>query len=225
MLPSTSLNLPRSPRYFPVRFYLVSLHRRRFFRRSGKRKRDHCDRGNRERRWQWRRRRWVTEERRGEERRGTSNAISHAVEAILSRQTPRKSPPGIFAAGHLRAEISSPEIRENWERRRSSCVRSYMCVVVRRSSACTCEAQRYEGYFSNGISGGSEGSRGSIDRRPIVGADQRRAATSRGENASHIRYPRYVYCGTFIARKPRRVIDKRVHLLSRLIKFGKGWVA
>lgn len=204
MLPSTSLNLPRSPRYFPVRFYLVSLHRRRFFRRSGKRKRDHCDRGNRERRWQWRRRRWVTEERRGEERRGearrgTSNAISHAVEAILSRQTPRKSPPGIFAAGHLRAEISSPEIRENWERRPDVLV---VCARIRVSwfdarPACTCEAQRYEGYFSNGISGGSEGSRGSIDRRPIVGADQRRGNVAGRKcepySISAVRLLRYFY--------------------------------
>lgn len=62
-------------------------------------------------------------------------------------------------------------------------------------------------------------SRGSIDR-----PDDRRGGSANesitGENASHIRYPRYVYRGTFIARaEPRRVIDKRVHLLSRLIKF------
>lgn len=153
--------------------------------------------------------------------RRASNAISHAVEAILSRQTPRKSPPGIFAAGHLRAEISSPEIRENWERRCRCvcCERMYACA--RRGNGrprvcvCVCETQ---GYFTDGINGGSEGSRGSIDRRPIVGADQRGGIV--GENTSHIRYPRYVYCGTFIAREPRRVIDKRVHLLSRLIKFG-----
>lgn len=143
----------------------------------------------------------------------------------LSRQTPRKSPPGIFAAGHLRAEISSPEIRENWERRPVLVVCARICVswfdarprvrVKRRDTRDTSATVLAEEARDPGDRLIAARSSGRISV----------AATSRGENASHIRYPRYVYCGTFIARKPRRVIDKRVHLLSRLIKFGKGWVA
>lgn len=65
--------------------------------------------------------------------------------------------------------------------------------------------------------------------RPIVGADQqqqrqrqrqrqRRAGT---KMRTIFDISRHVYCGTFIAREPeRRVIDKRIRLLSRLIKFG-----
>lgn len=179
----------------------MSLHRRRFFRRSGKRKRDHCDRGNRERRWQWRRRRWVTEERRGEERRGEARHkqrnLTRCGSDTLASDSQEISSGNLRRGTPARRDLLPRDPGKLGTSPRSSCVRSYMCVVARRSSACTCEAQRYEGYFSNGISGGSEGSRGSIDRRPIVGADQRRGNVAGRKcepySISAVRLLRYFY--------------------------------
>jgi len=98
------------------------------------------------------------------------------------------------------------------------CVCLYVRMRVRRVCA---EHQGYEGYFGVGVSEGSEGDPGDrLIARPIVGADQRaKASRAKMRAIFDIR-------GTFIAallscaREPRRVIDKRVHLLSRLIKFG-----
>lgn len=186
---SASLNLPRSPHYSPVRLYPVSLHRRRFFRRGGKRKRVAIAiEGNRAGRGKGK---------------STPNAISHVVEKRYSRvRLPRKSPPGIFVAGHLRARRSPPlRSGENWERRGCICVcvRACTCTCV-RCVYCTCGASGLRGILRRRCWRRKRGrSRGSIDRPP----DRRGGSAGEsvtGENASHIRYPRYVYRGTFIVR-------------------------
>lgn len=136
---SVFLNLSRSPALLPCLLLSVSLHRRCFFRRDGKRKRTIATEGNRS-------------GGRAGKGKSTPNAISHAVEKRYSRvRLPRKSPPGIFAAGHLRARRSPLRSRENWERRSCVCVCVDICIYrtcKRARSLCACaERQGYGGYY------------------------------------------------------------------------------
>lgn len=122
----------------------------------------------------------------------TPNAISHVVGKRYSRvRLSRKSPPGIFAAGHLRAR-RSPLLRsgENWERRRCMCARAYVDAVCRNRPSyvrvcvcvCVCGTSRIRGIFRHrSVGGGSERDPGDrLIARPIVGAD-RRAKASRAK--------------------------------------------
>lgn len=98
----------------------------------------------------------------------TPNAISHAVEKRYSRvRLARKSPPGIFAAGHLRARRSPPPgSGENWEHVAAVyvSVHMYMCLHVRMRARRVCaECQGYGGYFGIGAGEGSEGEIPEID--------------------------------------------------------------
>lgn len=93
-----------------------------------------------------------------------------------------------------------------------------MCIVCVNARPCVCA--EHQGYL--GISVLAKEARGSIDRPP----DRRGGSASESvtdEDASHIRYPVRLSRHFSRAREsPRCVIDKRVHLLSRLIKFGTG---
>jgi len=162
----------------------------------------------------------------GEGKKHTQRNLTRCGEAILSRQTFQEISSGNLRHGTpARAEISS-EIRGNWEllSRARVCMCVCMCVLYVRIRDCVCaERQGYGGYFGVGVSEGSEGDLGDrLIARPIVGADQRAKASRVKMRAI------FDIRGTFIAallsraREPRCVIDKRVHLLSRLIKFGMG---
>ena len=110
---------------------------------------------------------------------------SHTLEKRYSRvRLPRKSPPGIFAAGHLRARKSPPlRSRENWEHRGRLCVRRYMRVYVlyvrTRVSLCMCGTPGIRGILlRRWFSEGSEGDSGDrLIAHSIVGVDQQAKAS------------------------------------------------
>lgn len=202
-----SLNLPRSPHYSPVRLYPVSLHRRRFFRRGGKRKREnYCDRGK-SHGWQG-----------GGGKKHTQRNLTRCGEAILSRQTSQEISSGNLRRGTpARAEISSPEIQGKLGTSRLYVhARAYMYCMCERASVCMCHHVRAPGILGHlGVSEGSEGDPGDrLIARPIVGADQRAKASRTKMRA--IFDIRYVYRGTFIVRaRARDVLLTSVYICYR----------
>lgn len=108
----------------------------------------------------------------------TTNAISHAVEKRYSRASDfsGKSPPGIFAAGHLRARRSLP-LRSGKLETGCRCVCVCMCMYKYRACSLymyVCVRETGGGgreggggrYFSIGISEGSEREIPGIDWSP-----------------------------------------------------------
>lgn len=127
---------------------------------------------------------------------------------------PRSPPPGSGKTGNV---VSVRECACVWEGGR----RGEGDWMVRRDRVRVCAKRRDTRDTSPTVL--TEETRDPGDRL-IAARSSGRISVARAK----MREPYSISAGTFIAallsraRGPRRVIDKRVHLLSRLIKFGKG---
>jgi hypothetical protein len=133
-----------------------------------------------------------TSDRTGKGKKHTQRNLARCRSDTLARQTFREISSGNLRRGTpARTEIFSPEIRENWEHCGSVCVCVYMfvCMCVRSARDISALVLTKEAREIPAIDRPDDRRGKSASEKSVM-----------DENASHIRYPRYVYRGTFIAR-------------------------